>query len=272
MASTGLSPATIIDPSQRTAAVNTARPSAAATATPAASQNAVKKLADDFDSFLTLLTAQLQNQDPLAPMDSSDFTNQLVQFSSVEQEIQSNKNLETLISLMGGNSASTALGYIGHSVKTTNSSTTLRDGIAAWNYQVDPGAATTVLTVKDEKGNAVFTKEGKITKGEHGFVWDGKNKNGDPLPEGVYSLSVTALSADKKPVNTKLFSNGIVTGVETTGTEPTLMIGGVKISIKDVLSVAAPKTPAELAAEAALAEANAAKKAAAAEARLNPTN
>lgn len=237
MAIQGLSPATHFDPKNPPAAASTDAKALPPKAESGASGNALNKLANDFNNFLTLLTTQLQNQDPLQPMDSKEFTSQLVQFTSVEQAIQSNKNLEKLIALTGGNTSSAAFGYIGKEVKTSNSSTNLAGGIAKWSYEVDASAASSAISVKDAKGNTVFTQEGKTGAGPHEFIWDGKDKNGASFPDGVYSLSVTAVSADKKPVSAKVFTTGIVNNVEITGDEPTLLIGGVKAGLKEIISV-----------------------------------
>ncbi len=214
-------------------ALSTAAPAAA----PTVSGNSLKKLSADFDSFLTLLTTQLQNQDPLEPMDSSDFTSQLVQFSSVEQEIQSNKNLETMISLLGGSNASAAFNYIGREVTIAGGQGNLVNGEAKWTYEVDPSAASSAITITDENGKAVYTADGKIGAGLQAFIWDGKNKNGDPLPEGLYKLNVSALTSDKRSVNTRVLSTGTVTGVDTTGTQPLLVIGNIKTGLDTIAGV-----------------------------------
>lgn len=237
MAINGLSPAIISDPKNPSAAAASAAPTATPAPVVAASGNALNKLANDFDSFLTLLTTQLQNQDPLEPMDSKEFTSQLVQFTSVEQSIQSNKNLEKLIALTSGNTSSAAFNYIGREVRMANSSTNLSNGMANWSYEVDPKAASSAITVLDAKGNAVFTVEGVTGAGTHNFAWDGKDKNGKAFPDGVYSLSVSALDLNKKPVTAKVFTTGTVTNVEVSGDEPSLFIGNVKVPLKDVLSV-----------------------------------
>jgi len=237
MAINGLSPAIISDPKNPSAAAAAASAASSPAPVVTASGNALNKLANDFDSFLTLLTTQLQNQDPLEPMDSKEFTSQLVQFTSVEQSIQSNKNLEKLIALTSGNTSSAAFNYIGREVRMANSSTNLSNGMANWSYEVDPKAASSAITVLDAKGNAVFTVEGVTGAGTHNFAWDGKDKNGKAFPDGVYSLSVSALDLNKKPVTAKVFTTGTVTNVEVSGDEPSLFIGNVKVPLKDVLSV-----------------------------------
>lgn len=237
MAISGLSSTTIADPKNPLTASATASAVSAAAPVVTSSGNALNKLANDFNSFLTLLTTQLQNQDPLEPMDSKEFTSQLVQFTSVEQSIQSNKNLEKLIALTGGNTSSAAFNYIGRDVKMANPSTNLSNGMANWSYEVDQRAASSAITVLDAKGNAVFTTEGVTGAGSHNFSWDGKDKNGKAFPDGVYSLSVSALDLSKKPVTAKVFTTGTVTNVEVSGDEPSLFIGNVKVPLKDVLSV-----------------------------------
>jgi len=237
MATSGLSPASILDPSKPAAASALAAKTPAPSPVTAASGNALNKLTNDFNTFLTLLTTQLQNQDPLEPLDSKEFTSQLVQFTSVEQSIQSNKNLEKLIALTSGNTSSAAFNYIGREVRMANDSTNLSNGLANWSYEVSPAAASSAITVLDAKGNAVFTTEGVTGAGTHNFSWNGKDKNGKALPEGVYRLSVSALDLSQKPVTSKVFTTGIVTNVEISGDQPSLFIGSVKVPLKDVLSV-----------------------------------
>lgn len=242
MAVNALSNAAIFDPVNP--GVNIAKNSSSASGAPnvTAAGNALNKLSGDFDSFLTLLTTQLQNQDPLEPMDSSEFTSQLVSFSSVEQQIQSNKNLETMISLLGGNNATAAFNYIGREVTISGGKTNLVNGEAKWTYEVDPSAATSEITIQDDKGRIVFNTAGEIGAGVHSFIWDGNNKNGDPLPEGVYKMNVSALDLSKKIVNSVVQSSGIVSGVDTSGTSPLLEIGGIKAGLEQIISVTAPAT------------------------------
>ncbi len=111
------------------------------------SASSLASLSENFDAFLTLLTSQLQNQDPLDPMDSSEFTNQLVQFSAVEQQIQANQNLETLIQLQNAQSAANAVGYIGKDVEVPSSQIMLQDGEAKFAYTLADSVDIVVVTV-----------------------------------------------------------------------------------------------------------------------------
>src|SRR5215813_9610084 len=131
------------------------------------------QLATNFDTFLTLLTAQLKNQDPLEPMDSNEFTQQLVQFSQVEQQINSNKNLESLIALTKARSSTDAVSYLGRDVTVTDGSGGLADGSAHWTYNLANDAASSSILITDSKGKMVYAAKAETTAGAHDFVWNG---------------------------------------------------------------------------------------------------
>jgi flagellar hook assembly protein FlgD len=119
--------------------------SAASGAAPAGAAKAKTTLASNFDTFLTLLTTQLKNQDPLSPMDSSQFTQQLVQFSQVEQSINANQNLEKLITLTQARAGSDAVNYLGKTVTITDGTAGLKSGQALWGYSLASDSAATRL-------------------------------------------------------------------------------------------------------------------------------
>ncbi len=149
-------------------------------------------LADDLDTFLTLLTEQLKNQDPLDPADTNEFTRQLVDFAGVEQQIQQNDHLETLIALQLQSDTATAASYIGKHVMLPIEEATLTEHGARWAYALPESSESTVLEVRDQDGELVYTADGEITPGRHEFIWDGLDDNGDPVAPGLYTLSVTA--------------------------------------------------------------------------------
>ena len=202
------------------------------TAASAAANNAQKSLAGNFNTFLTLLTAQLRNQDPLSPMDSNEFTQQLVQFSQVEQQISSNKNLETLIALTKTRSGIDSMAYLGKKLTLTDGSNALVGGSAKWDYTLDGRSAITVLAIENAKGQVVYAARGETGNGTHAFTWNGKDNAGNQLPDGAYALTVQAALADGSSVNTRTRSQGVVDGVDLSGSEPLLMIGplGVPLS------------------------------------------
>jgi flagellar basal-body rod modification protein FlgD len=203
----------------------------------AATASARSKLSANFDTFLKLLTQQLQNQDPTDPMDTAEFTQQLVQYSQVEQQINTNKSMETLISLQRSSAASAALGYLGRTVTTKGDLASLEAGKANWTYQLPSNAAETQLVVSDSRGRIVRTLTGERLSGEHKFEWDGKGQNGQDMPAGVYRLEVRAKNADGKDMSAALFSTGAVTETDLSGTDPVLKIGARKAALADVVAI-----------------------------------
>jgi flagellar basal-body rod modification protein FlgD len=196
------------------------------------------QLAANFDTFLLLLTTQLKNQDPLEPMDSNEFTQQLVQFSQVEQQINSNKNLEALIALTKAGSAADAVSYLGKTLTLTDGTAALMNGEAHWVYALENDAATATLTILNSRGQVVRTAQAQVDAGLHSFDWDGTGNGGVALPPGPYRLIVTAKTNDGVSIGTRVASQGVITEVDLTGDEPILMIGplGVPISKATLLS------------------------------------
>jgi flagellar basal-body rod modification protein FlgD len=207
--------------------------SAASAATRSESQ-----LAANFDTFLLLLTAQLKNQDPLEPMDSNQFTQQLVQFSQVEQQINSNKNLESLIALTKARSSSDAVSYLGKTLTLTDGTAALMGGEAIWAYSLENDASTATLYVKNMRGDVVYSAPAETSDGMHSFTWNGVGTGGAALPPGPYHLSVVGKTADGKAIGTRVASQGVISEVDLTGDEPILMIGplGVPLSKATLLS------------------------------------
>jgi flagellar basal-body rod modification protein FlgD len=200
------------------------------------------KLTEDFDTFLTLLTTQLQNQDPLEPLDTNQFTQQLVEFASVEQLIDQSASLEDLIALQEENTQIGAAGYIGNTIEYDGEAAPFVDGEANWSYILEGDATTVELKVLDSEGTAVYTTEGSTTAGLHTFNWDGSEDFGAGADPGNYSLSVTAKNADGKTVDSSVRAIGKVTGVDLTSGEPILSVNGILVTTSALLGVEAPKT------------------------------
>jgi flagellar basal-body rod modification protein FlgD len=170
-------------------------------------------------------------------MDSNQFTQELVQFSGVEQQINTNDNLQTLISLQQGNASNSAISYLGKSITVTNGSGQLTDGDAHWSYALGGAAASTTLTVTDSTGKVVYTGAGGTASGQHDFDWNGTDNNGNQLDDGTYTLSVAAAASDGSAVETAVASKGIVSEVNFTGSEPYLMVGSMAVPIASVSAV-----------------------------------
>ncbi len=182
--------------------------------------NSRTRLSDNYDTFLVLLTAQLQNQDPLAPMDSTQFTQQLVQFSQVEQQIRTNEQLEGLVGQYQASSAGAALAYLGNDAIIESAQTTFDGDEANWDYTFDGAPQNVTLEVKNAQGRTVYTTTGQTGPGEHLFTWDGTTTGGDAAPNGVYKLVVNADDADDKAVNSTITVRETIRGVDFSGANP----------------------------------------------------
>lgn len=204
------------------------------------------KLADDFDTFLTLLTAQLQHQDPLSPMETTDFMQQLAQFTSVEQSVQTNENLETLIGLSQDNANSAAVSYLGKDVVLDTGTAGLKDGQAEWSYNIGSSAANTSLSVVDASGTIVYATTGETTTGSHTFTWDGIGSYGQQYPDGEYSLVVNATTASEGNVATSTAVKGRVTGVSTDDGNPAIVVSGAKYPLTNITSIEEPAQTQDL--------------------------
>lgn len=218
---------------------STTTPTAANT-TPAANANgttsgssAMNQLSGNFDTFLQLLTTQLQNQDPLSPMDSNQFTQQLVEFSQVEQQIDSNTNLQTLISQGTSQSGAYATSYLGKTVTVSGGKGALTNGEAQWNYNLAAAATSTTLTVTNASGQAVFTGSGQTAAGNNTFSWNGEDNNGNQLADGTYTLSVSS-SNGGTAVTTNVTSAGTVSEVDMTSGSPQLVIGSMEVPLSSI--------------------------------------
>jgi flagellar basal-body rod modification protein FlgD len=214
-------------------------------ATPAATvaQTASKGLANNFDTFLKLLTVQMQNQDPLSPLDTNQFTQQLVSFTGVEQSIQQNKNLETLISEMRGQGLNSSVSYIGQDVTADTDLAALSATGARWNYTLDSDALSNTLAVTTERGDIVATYSGNSNRGTHQFHWDGKLPNGTTAPAGNYRLVPVAKASDDSDVTTHVQLTGRVEAVESSASGNKLIVAGLPINLSQVLRIAAPASP-----------------------------
>jgi flagellar basal-body rod modification protein FlgD len=223
--------------------ITASSPAGAASSTAAASDSSKSQigLADDFDSFLQLLTTQLQNQDPLSPMDANQFTQQLVQFSSVEQAIKTNSNLEQLLSLVRSDQIGRNLDYLGTEVEAPGE-TIRRDGTtpAQVNYQLDQAASDVVISIYDQAGHLVATRKGAGDVGTHSVAWDGRDQTGQPLPQGLYRVDIAAKDATGQPVTAGTTVRGVVDGVEMMDNQVFLSVNGVLLPLDSVTSIRRP--------------------------------
>ncbi|MCB9994587.1 MAG: flagellar hook assembly protein FlgD [Hyphomicrobiaceae bacterium] len=193
-------------------------------------------IAENFDTFLSLLTTQLKNQNPLDPLDTNQFTQQMVQFTSVEQQLKTNDYLKALTLSTATRTSAEAVSFIGKKVSASGSTSELIGGSATWSFDAARDAPNSVITINDANGNTVFTDTTNISMGQGNYTWDGRDSSGHQVPDGTYSITIDARDDHGYiPVSTQM--SGTVTGVDLSGDEPYLVIGQSKIPVSSVTTV-----------------------------------
>ncbi len=203
------------------------------------------KLQDDLNKFLHLLVTQLQNQDPLDPMDANEFTAQLVQFASVEQQIYQNANLEKLLKVQQATQVAAMVGFLGTRAEANGNVLPLEQGKAEATYTLAENVQTTTIAIRDRIGRVVFVQGGKTDAGTHSFVWNGTDNFGNAVADGAYTLEVSAAKADGSFAKARTAVFGTVTGATSDNDEVILFMGDVRIPMKDVISVNEPEKKAD---------------------------
>ena len=201
------------------------------------------KLGDDFNQFLILLTTQLQNQDPLSPMDSTEFTNQLVAFSGVEQQINANQKLDSLVSLQLGNIMGSAIGYVGMNTSYVSSELYFdgENAPAPVNYSIQKEAIESTIRVVDERGDIIYEADGSTDIGSNEFTWNGRKNNGEMAEKGTYDIRIDALDYNGDAVGSTTVVTGRVRGVETQNGNIFLLVGERAVSLGNVLNASEPE-------------------------------
>jgi flagellar basal-body rod modification protein FlgD len=195
-----------------------------AAGTTSTANSAESRLVGDYDSFLLLLTTQLKNQDPLAPMDATQFVSQLSQFASVEQMIVSNQKLDQIVASLGANSVLADIGLIGRTVEVPGNAAELRDGSLSLTYSLAKDAEQAAVVIRDADGNIVRQLPVSTTAGEHGLTWDGTDQDGDQLDDGIYTFTFGAADAEGAAVATQAYVTAAVMRVETTAGGSSLVL------------------------------------------------
>ena len=209
----------------------------AATSNTSATDSATKSLTETFDNFLTLLTKQLQYQDPLSPMDTNEFTSQLVQYTEVEQSIDTNQKLEDLLALQNSNQAMAAMSFLGTTIEAESNAINLSDGNATFEYEMDSATTATTISILNSDGKLVRVVQGESAAGTHSYTWDGTDGNGIALEDGVYTIQVTGSDLDDESVDITTRAVGKVSGVEVRNGQVLLSIGALQIPLEDVHAV-----------------------------------
>lgn len=203
--------------------------------------NSSDKLVSNYQTFLTLLTTQLKNQDPTKPLDNNEFTQQLTQMTGVEQQLLSNQLLTTLVD-QGSSSVNNAVGLIGKVATVNTNSNMLTGSKAEWIYDSVSGTKSATIQIKDSAGKVVYTGDlTDVSAGRHTFSWNGNTTSGSSLPDGgPYTATITTKDANDKSASLTPMIQGLVTGVETLNNAVLLSIGKNKVPSSAVVGVANP--------------------------------
>ncbi|WP_298960945.1 flagellar hook assembly protein FlgD [uncultured Methylobacterium sp.] len=194
-------------------------------------------IAGNFNQFLTILTTQLRNQNPLDPLDTNQFTQQLVQFASVEQQLKTNDLLSTMTTANKSATAASTAGLIGRTVTADGATSTLADGKASWTLTAARAAPKATITISDAKGNVVATQTKALASGSQTFAWDGRTSTGQLAPGGKYTVKIQATDAtgQKVAVDTKV--SGTISAIDLSGTEPMLTVDDAEVPLSSVQSL-----------------------------------
>jgi flagellar basal-body rod modification protein FlgD len=204
-----------------------------------AANNGLAQLADNYQTFLSLLTTQLQNQDPLSPLDTNQFTQQLTQMTGVEQQLLSNQLLQQLVTQSQGGGLTGAVGLIGQPVTASDTTATLQNGTATWQFSTASQPASMNATVTDSSGNVVWT--GGLTpngSGAQSFTWNGENAAGVQQSNGgTYTLSIAATDATGATIPVSTNISGTATAVQQVNGVTMITVNGVQVPVSSVTTV-----------------------------------
>ena len=195
----------------------------------------VLNFTQNFDTFLTLLTTQLKNQDPLAPTDTNQFTQELVSFSQVEQQIKTNSQLTTLLNNEASAQTISALPSIGRTIEYQSNQGALQNGSATFSYTLPSTAAKATLNILDPTGNIVASAQGDPSAGKHSFTWNGQNASGLQLADGTYSLQVLAVDSKNQPITATTTATGTIDNVSVVNNAPTFDVSGISVPFSQLV-------------------------------------
>lgn len=212
--------------------------SATAAASASAATQSNTRLAGDFNTFLTLLTTQLQNQSPTDPLDANQMTNQLVQFASVEQQIAMNQNLERMITLQQSAQLTAAAPLVGQRAEVESDRIALQNGSAEIRLPAAGTVRTAEIAVIDGTGRTVRTQGVTLGAAASGWTWDGRDSTGRQLTDGAYRVQVNGRGQNGEAVSVPFAVRGTVTGAERSGTDLNLRMGALTVGFDRLRSIA----------------------------------
>ncbi len=215
-----------------------AAPSASGSVAAATGANALQSLGNNFNQFLTLLTTQLKNQDPTSPTDTNQFTQELVQFTGVQQSVATNTNLTQLITLQQGSEVLQSAQVTGHKATVGASQIALQNGTGALAFTT-AAAEPVQIAIVNSAGQAVRDVSLTSQPGANSWVWDGKDNAGTKLPDGAYGVAVETGTSSADAAAVPFSVIGTATGLSNGAGGLRLLLGGVAVPLAQVQAIAA---------------------------------
>ncbi|MET3722438.1 flagellar hook assembly protein FlgD [Sphingomonas trueperi] len=213
--------------------------SATANAGQSATNDSSTKLTADYNLFLKLLTTQLQNQDPTNPMDSSQYTQQLVQYSQVEQSITQNKTLNSILSSLNMSSLTSSTAMIGQPVQLSSDKAGLSATTPAqWQWDATNPIDKLTATITDAKGKTVESFDLDVKGSSGQFSWDGSTKSGTKYTDGLYQLTLSGTTTAGAKISTTATALGKVEDVQMLNGSPVVSINGAQYPTSMILKIA----------------------------------
>ena len=197
---------------------------------------ASQQIAGNFQSFLQLLTTQLQNQNPLSPLDTNQFTQQLVEFAGVQEQLNTNDSLSTLVTLQQTTEATQALGFVGKTAIVSGSTATMTNSSATWELNV-PVNANVNISIANSNGQTVYSGVAPANAGEQPYTWNGQGTDGTQWPDGQYTLTASYANSSGSTVAIPTQIAGVISGVNLSQSPPLLIINGQSYTVSQVQTI-----------------------------------
>ena len=222
----------------KTGAPSSGSSSSPPTGTAADLATGASNLSTSYQTFLTLLTTQLKNQDPSSPMDPNQFTTELVQMTGVQQQLLSNQLLQQLVNASPGSGVSSAVSLIGKQVSATSATAALSNGQASWTYSLPSAASSATVSVANAAGQVVYTGTApSFAAGTNTFSWNGQSNSGVQLPDGTYTLSVAATDSNGGAITPTLSVSGVASAVQNVNGTTMITVGSSQVPVSAITSV-----------------------------------
>lgn len=208
---------------------------ASSSTTSSSASTSISSVTGDFNTFLKILIAQLQNQDPTNATDPNQFTQELVQFSAVEQQLNTNSKLDSILETINSNGLTPLLSYVGKYVETsTSNKLVVQDGTAQFAYSLPSSATSVSIEISDSNGDKVATLTGATESGLNRVTWNGLDGSGNQVSDGTYTMKITAKDTDGKALEVSdMRLIGRVTSVQTNSNGAATLYIGEDVSVAD---------------------------------------